>query len=251
MLEHVHVKSKFERNSGSVRIALMTDRSIISRNLESVRERIARAAAKSGRKPEMIRLVAVTKTVGIQEAQALFELGAQDLGENRMQEALRKQEALAPLGIRWHMIGHLQTNKAKKAARNFHLIHSVDSRRLAAALSQAAERADTTTSVLVQVNASGEDTKGGFSPDGLDQALEQITALKHLAVRGLMTMAPFVADPEQTRPVFKALRVLRDRCRKEIPGLQYLSMGMTQDFEVAIEEGADIVRIGTALFREE
>jgi len=224
------------------------------RNLESVLNRIAEAARRSGRAPEEIQLVAVTKTVGIEEARALYEAGVRNLGENRVQEAQRKVDALSDLDIAWHMIGHLQTNKAKNAAGAFHLIHSLDSIRLARALDKACAQRETMAQVLVQVNVSGETTKGGFLPEALGGALQEIAAMPHLKVSGLMTMAPFVDDPEEVRPVFTRLRRLRDLHARDAPSaveLRHLSMGMTQDFEVAIEEGADIVRIGTALFRED
>lgn len=219
-------------------------------NLDAVRRRIADAAAKTGRVPEAICLVAVTKSVGIAEAQALYECGVRELGENRVREALRKQDALAALKIHWHMIGHLQTNKANKAVGKFVLIHSVDSLRLAHAINAAAERAGA-ADVLLQMNVSGEQTKSGFAPAELEPALEQIRSLQHLTVRGLMTMTPRLDDPEEARPLFSSLRKMRDRHRKSMPTLEHLSMGMTQDFDIAIEEGADMVRVGTALFREE
>jgi PLP dependent protein len=218
---------------------------VIRANLESVRRRMAAAAERSGRALESVRLVAVTKTVGLDEIRALHELGVRDFGENRVPEALRRIEALQGLGIRWHMIGHLQTNKANKAVGAFDLIHSLDSLRLARALEAAAARSEASVSALIEVNVSGEESKGGFAPGELGSALDEISRMKYLHADGLMTMAPIVADPEQTRPVFAELRALRDRF-----ALRLLSMGMTQDFEVAIEEGANLVRIGTALFRE-
>ena len=232
----------------------MMDLKQIRRNLESLRERISAAAERSGRAPEAVQLVAVTKTVGIEEARILYELGVRDLGENRVQEAQRKMAALADLDIAWHMIGHLQTNKAKKVAGNFALIHSVDSLRLARALNAAGERLGAATEVLIQINVSGEESKSGFAPDDLAEALDAIGEMQSLRVSGLMTMAPFVDDSEEVRPVFSGLRELRDRLKNNVPSnieLRRLSMGMTQDFEVAIEEGADIVRIGTALFRQD
>ena len=231
----------------------MVPSSVIRANLESVRRRVAAAAERSGRAPESVRLVAVTKTVGLDEIRALHDLGVRDFGESRVLEALRRIQALKGLGARWHMIGHVQTNKANKAIDAFDLIHSLDSVRLAEALEAAAAHTDADVSVLIEVNVSGEQTKTGFAPGDLGAALEKISAMKSLRVEGLMTMAPIAADPEQTRPVFAQLRALRDRLGKNAaPGieLRLLSMGMTQDFEVAVEEGADLIRVGRALFLE-
>ena len=231
----------------------MVSSEAIRENVADVRARIAESARRAGRSPEAIRLVVVTKMVGVEEARVVFEAGVRDLGENRIQEARRKMDALSDLDISWHMIGHLQTNKANKAAGAFHLVHSVDSLRLARALDGACRRKEAPAEVLVQVNVSAEETKAGFRPDGLGPALEELAGMSYLRISGLMTMAPFVDDPETVRPVFAALRELRDRHAGSAPAgvdLRHLSMGMTQDFEVAIEEGADIVRIGTALFRE-
>jgi hypothetical protein len=224
---------------------------VIRANLESVRGRMAAAARRAGRAPESVRLLAVTKTVGPEEVRALHELGVDDFGENRVQDAVRKMEALRDLRVRWHMIGRVQRNKAAKVAGAFALVHSLDSLRLAGALDAAAARTGEIVSALIEVNVSGEETKGGFAPEELEPALREIVRMKNLRADGLMTMAPVVDDPEKARPLFAQLRALRDRLARAVPGagLRLLSMGMTQDFEVAIEEGADIVRIGTALFR--
>ena len=226
--------------------------SVIRANLESVRRRVAAAAERSGRAPESVRLVAVTKTVGLDEIRALHDLGVRDFGESRVLEALRRIEALKGFGARWHMIGHIQTRKASKVIGAFDLIHSLDSVRLAQALEAAAAHGEVDASALVEVNVTGEQTKAGFAPGDLGPALEKISGMKSLHVDGLMTMAPIAADPEQTRPVFAQLRALRDRFAHAVPGieLRLLSMGMTQDFEVAVEEGADLIRVGAALFRE-
>ena len=230
----------------------MVPASVIRANLESVRRRVAAAAERAGRAPESVRLVAVTKTVGLEEIRALHDLGVRDFGESRVLEALRRIEALKGLDARWHMIGHIQTKKANKAIGAFDLIHSLDSVRLAQALDAHAARSDTVVSALVEVNVSGEATKDGFAPGDLGPALEKISRMKSLRVDGLMAMAPIAADPEQTRPVFAQLRALRDRFAHAAPGteLRWLSMGMSQDFEVAVEEGADLIRVGSALFRE-
>ena len=219
-----------------------------------MKSRIADAAGRSGRPPENIQLVAVTKTVGAVEARALHDLGVRDFGENRVQEALRKMEALKDLDARWHMIGHVQSNKANKVVGAFHLVHSLDGIHLAQVMDESAGRRGASVNALIEVNVSGEETKGGFSPDELERAIEEIAGMKNLHVLGLMTMAPIADDPENVRPFFARLRELRDAHATNIPAnveLRHLSMGMTQDFEVAIEEGADIVRIGAALFREE
>jgi len=224
---------------------------VIRANLERVRDRMAAAARRAGRAPESVRLLAVTKTVGPDEVRALHELGVRDFGESRVQEALHKMETLRGLRARWHMIGHVQSNKAAKVAGAFHLVHSLDSLRLAGALDAAAARRGEIVSALIEVNVSGEETKGGFAPDEVEAALREMGRMKNLRPDGLMTMAPVVDDPEKTRPLFAQLRGLRDRLARAVPGieLRLLSMGMTQDFEVASEEGADIVRIGTALFQ--
>jgi hypothetical protein len=225
--------------------------SVIRANLEWVRGRIAAAERRAGRAPGSVLLVAVTKTVGPDEVRALHDCGVGDFGESRVQEGLRKMETLRDLQARWHMIGHVQSNKAGKVAGAFHRLHSLDSLRLAGALDAAAARRGEIVSALIEVNVSGEETKGGFAPEELEPALREIARMKNLRPDGLMTMAPAVDDAEKTRPLFAQLRELRDRLARAAPRieLRLLSMGMTQDFEVAIEEGADIVRIGTALFR--
>jgi len=213
-------------------------------NLQRVRERIARAASRVGRSPEEVTLVAVSKTVDTARIREAIILGITDIGENRVQEAQPKIEALAAEGLRptWHMVGHLQTNKARAVLRLFDMIQSVDSLHLAETLSRLATRS---VSVLLEVNVAGEATKGGFRPDETAGAVELVRAMSSLEVLGLMTVAPLVANPEEARPVFRQLRQMG----REL-GLRHLSMGMTDDFEVAIEEGATIVRIGRAIFGE-
>jgi len=223
----------------------------LRQNLSDVRERMAAACDRAGRGRDDVRLVAVTKTVGADAVRALQALGVRDIGENRVQEALRKRDALGgTLGLRWHMIGHLQTNKARHALRLFELIHSVDSLRLAEEIDRRAEQSGRVAPVLVQCNTSGEASKFGVAPDGLAPLLDAVVPLEHVRVEGLMAMAPFVDDPEETRPVFAALRGLAEEARAATGlSMPHLSMGMTQDFEVAIEEGATLVRIGSALYR--
>lgn len=216
----------------------------IASNLERVRDRIAGAAARAGRCPDEVTLVAVTKTVDIARIREAVRLGVTDLGENRVQEALPKIEALAAEAVRptWHMVGHLQTNKAKAALRLFNFIQSVDSLHLAQTLSHLAARP---VPILLEVNAGGEATKEGFRPDAIADALDRVRAMPNLEVMGLMTVAPLGAGPEEVRPVFRSLRQMGRGL-----GLRHVSMGMTDDFEVAIEEGATIVRIGRAIFGE-
>ncbi|HEX77425.1 MAG TPA: YggS family pyridoxal phosphate-dependent enzyme [Dehalococcoidia bacterium] len=214
----------------------------IEANLRRLEERIARACARAGGSPQGITLVAVTKSVAPWAIEAAFQAGVRHFGENRVQEARAKVEALSHLGLTWHMVGHLQTNKVKMALKLFAMIQSVDSVRLAQKLSQHAEGP---VPVLLQVNVAGEVTKSGFRPEEVARAAEEIARLPKLKVEGLMTIAPWVSDPETVRPVFRRLRELRDAL-----GLEHLSMGMTDDFEVAVEEGATILRIGRALFGE-
>lgn len=212
-------------------------------NLESVRRRIAAACGRSGREASAVRLVAVTKNQPASSLPALCRLGVGDIAENRVQEALAKRGALAQLPVRWHMIGHLQTNKAREAVRLFDLIHSVDSIRLAGEIDAQAQRIGKLQDVLLEVHLSGEESKFGIPPAEVAAVLEDIRRLEHLRVTGLMGMAPQVRDAQQARPYFRRLRRLCDELK-----LQECSMGMSDDFEVAVEEGATLVRIGRALF---
>lgn len=214
----------------------------IAENLAQVWERIDRACQKSGRRPEDITLVAVTKGVGIERILEAYSLGIRHFGENRIQEAQEKIPGLEHPDMTWHMVGHLQTNKAKLALGLFHTIDSVDSLPLAQALSRKAPAA---LPILLEVNVAGEASKFGFSPYALPPALKEIARLPNLEVRGLMTVAPLVKDPEEVRPVFATLRELARAL-----GLRVLSMGMSDDFAVAIEEGATQVRLGRAIFGE-
>jgi len=214
----------------------------VAENLAVVRERIAEACRRAGRSPDEVTLVGVSKGFPAELVVEACAAGLTDLGENRVQEAAPKIEALTARGVRprWHLIGHLQTNKAKTATGLFAIIHSVDSVRLAEALSH---RASEPLPVLLEVNVAREPAKFGFAPEELSSAYATIAALPNLDVRGLMTVAPIADDPESVRPVFRRLRELRDGL-----GLRELSMGMTGDFEVAIEEGATLVRVGRAIF---
>ena len=216
----------------------------IEANIREVQGRIVRACERSRRTSGEITLVVVTKGVEASAIRTAFDCGIRNFGENRVQEAEGKIGQLSDLkpDVTWHMVGHLQSNKAKTAVELFDIIHSVDSVRLAEILSRRAEKS---LPVLLEVNVSGEATKGGFSVGEIAVAVEEIRRLPDLKVMGLMTIAPFVAKPEEARPVFRKLRELRDSLR-----LEYLSMGMTDDFEVAVEEGATMLRIGRAIFGE-
>lgn len=215
---------------------------VIATNLAGVRGRIAAAAERAGRDPAVVRLIAVTKTFPAATCAAAVSAGVVDLGENRVQEGVAKATDLAADGLTptWHLIGHLQSNKVKSALGTFAMIHSLDSLELAAAISR---RATSPVSVLLEVNVGAEPSKFGFTPEETPVAHEQIAALPNLAVRGLMTVAPHAPDPEAVRPVFRRLRLLA-----ETLGLPELSMGMSGDYEVAVEEGATMVRVGSALF---
>lgn len=225
----------------------------IGKRLEQVKDRIARAVDRCGRDPAEIKLVAVSKTVPTEAVQAAIEAGVTDLGENYIQEAAEKIEALRGLDVSWHFIGHLQTNKAKVAVKLFDLIHSVDSSKLAQELNKRAAAAGKVQPILIQVNISGEETKSGIDPSQTIGLIRQIAELTNLHVRGLMTMPPFFNAPDMVRPYFKALKDLQGDVKSEaIPRIDMseLSMGMSGDFETAIEQGATLVRVGTAIFGE-
>jgi pyridoxal phosphate enzyme (YggS family) len=218
---------------------------MIRENIEKVRGRIAEACKRADRSPDSVRLIAVTKEAEMRDVKAAIESGVREVGENRVQEAVRKQRGLASQGIMWHMIGHLQTNKAKDAVRLFSLIHSVDSMRLAQALDKEAKKVNKVQNLLAQVNTSGEESKFGMKPETLNAFLRDASQLKNIVVLGLMTMAPFTGKPEVIRSCFRKLRELAYGNK-----LKELSMGMTQDYEIAIEEGATMVRVGSAIFKE-
>lgn len=226
----------------------------LTHNLATVRARIAAAAARSGRDPADVTVVAVSKGVDVATMEAAVAAGITDVGENRIQEAERKitqSETLQGDGVRRHMIGTLQTNKVRHALRLFDMIHSLDRPNLGAAISRRASASGMTMPVLVQVNVSGEATRHGVSPEELLPFIRDMASLPGLAIKGLMTMAPYTDDAETVRPVFRQLRQLATEvAAADIEGVRMhcLSMGMTNDFEVAVEEGATIVRIGTALF---
>jgi PLP dependent protein len=218
----------------------------LEKRYAEIRAKIEAAAQTAGRDPRDIKLLAVTKTVGLDQVRQAMALGISDFGENRVQDAASKVAALPE--ARWHFIGHLQSNKVKDVLPHYTLIHSLDRPSLATALQNNAERLEITADVLVQVNVSGEESKFGLEPAGLTDFLSYLKDLGRIRVCGLMTMAPYVDDPETVRPVFRRLRELRDLYATTANGLHELSMGMTNDYKVAIEEGATIVRIGSALF---
>jgi pyridoxal phosphate enzyme (YggS family) len=224
-------------------------------NILRVRERIDRAARRAGRRAEEITLVAVTKTVPAQRVTEAIREGLTVLGENRVQEAREKIPRI-PLSAEWHLVGHLQSNKAAAAAELFSMIHSVDSGSLARRLDRACEAADRRLEVLLQVNVSGEQAKSGLRPDELHAALEEAASCARLRLAGLMTIPPLAEDPEESRPHFARLKGLLEEAHGWLPAgpvreaMHHLSMGMTDDFEVAIEEGATLVRVGRAIFGE-
>ena len=235
---------------------------LLETNLPSIQERIAVAARRAGREPSEITLVAVTKTRSPEVIQTAYDLGLRHFGENRVEEAEDKVGEL-PAGITWHMIGHVQSRKAGRVASLFQVVHSLDSLKLARRLDRFTAGRSEPLPVLLEFNVSGEESKYGFRagpgstgddlPASLLSAIEEIIALPNLRVEGLMTMAPIVAQPEQARPVFVRLRQIRRELSARFPltDWRHLSMGMTDDFEVAIEEGATLIRVGRALFAPE
>lgn len=226
----------------------------ITANLKTVREKISRSAAKAGRNPQDIKLIAVIKTVALPEIIEAVKAGVTILGENRVQEAQKKVASfklqLSSENIEWHLIGHLQKNKAKIAVQMFDLIQAIDSIELADAVNKQARKMNKAQRVLLQVKLSDEATKHGVSEKDIMKLLEAASNMQNLKVEGLMTIPPFFDDPEKARPYFKKLRDLRDEAGKKGYNLPELSMGMSNDFEAAIEEGATMVRIGTAIFGE-
>jgi hypothetical protein len=231
----------------------------IRRNLEQVQERIRRAADKADRHSSEIRLVVVTKSHSVQVARAAIEAGAKILGENYAEEGLSKIQEIGPMpGVEWHMIGHVQSRKVVDVTGKFTLIHSLDSVRLAERINRVAEAKGWSQSVLIQVNVSGEETKSGLPcwNDGqmpaLTSEIEKIASLPSVKIQGLMTIPPFTEIGELARPYFKRLRGIRDQLKDKFPGLNFseLSIGMSADFEVAVEEGATLVRVGTAILGE-
>lgn len=236
---------------------------MIAENIARVKQQMAAAARRAGRDPEKILLMAVSKTVSAERIREAYAAGVRLFGENRVQEFHAKSSALADLAstgsiddeAQWHMIGHLQSNKAAKTVELFSAIDSVDSVRLAERLNAAAQSLEKKISILIEVNIGGEAAKSGLPPDSdeLEKLLQAAPRLQHLVIDGLMTVPPFTEDPEQARPFFRQLRELRDAISaRNLPGvlMRTLSMGMSHDFSVAIEEGATCVRVGAAIFGE-
>ncbi len=222
----------------------------LTTNIAHVRSTIAEAARRVGRSPDEIILVAVSKTFPTSFVKIAYNLGVTNFGENRVQEALPKIAEFHPQEVRWHMIGHLQNNKVSKVVDAFDCVQSIDNLHLAQVLNRHAGERGKRLPVLLQVNVSGEESKEGVPIAEAPELARSLVALPHLEVQGLMTMAPLVQDPEEVRPIFRSLRALRDQLRVELPqcSWQHLSMGMTDDYSIAIEEGATIVRIGRAIF---
>lgn len=221
-------------------------------NYKDVEEKIAAACQRAGRNREEVTLIAVSKTKPVEMIQEIYDLGQREFGENKVQELTAKYEVM-PQDIKWHLIGHLQTNKVKYIVDKACLIHSVDSLKLAQTISKEAGKKGVTVPVLIEVNVAEEETKFGITTEETIALTEEIAALPNLTVQGLMTIAPFVDDPEENRPVFRKLRHLSvDIGAKNINNvtMNVLSMGMTNDYEVAIEEGATLVRVGTGIFGE-
>lgn len=224
---------------------------MLKENLEEVEEKIAKACERAGRAREEVTLIAVSKTKPVEMLQEIYDEGIRDFGENKVQELTEKYEVM-PKDMKWHMIGHLQRNKVKYIVDKVTLIHSVDSLRLAETISKEAEKKGVTVPILIEVNIAGEETKFGLSSkEEVISLTEQIAALPNLSVKGLMTVAPPAEDPEENRPFFREIRQLSvDITNKNIDNvsMEILSMGMTNDYTVAIEEGATMIRVGTGIF---
>ena len=234
---------------------------LVAENIVRVREQIAAAARRAARNPEEITLMGVSKTFPVERIREAYAAGLRVFGENRVQEFAAKADALHDLrDTEWHLIGHLQTNKAAKAAELFHAVDSVDSVRMAEKLNACAESAGKTLSVLIEINIGGEQAKSGVAPNSDEQGSDELEKILrgaprwgNLNIHGLMTVPPYAEDPEGSRPYFRQLRQIRDSiAARNLPqiGMAALSMGMSHDFEVAIEEGATCVRVGTAIFGE-
>ncbi len=233
----------------------MSQWSYIAENIQRVRERIARACERAGRDPAAVRLIAVSKNMPAEAVAAAYAYGIRDFGDNRVEEALPKIEQVQRLlgdvpAPAWHMIGHLQRRKVRDAMPAFDLVHSVDRLSLAEEMEKRLTVLGKVMPILLEVKLSEEETKWGFPPEGVAGAVERILEMPHLRIQGLMTMAPIVPHPEAARPYFRRLRQLRDELARRYPqaGWDELSMGMTDDFEPAVEEGATMVRIGRAIF---
>ena len=216
---------------------------MIKGNIERIKQRIAAACAKISTDPCKITIICVTKGQAVKQILEIISLGFKDIGENRVQEALEKYKQIS--NVKWHMLGHLQSNKVKEAIRIFDLIHSVDSTSLAKEINRQAIKINKVQDILLEVKTSIEVTKHGFDPNEIERVYAEICKLSNLRVKGLMTIAPLVDSAQQTRPYFLQLKQLRDKLNPQLS----LSMGMSDDFEVAVEEGADIIRLGRAIFQ--
>ncbi len=221
----------------------------LARNLAAVRANIRAAAERAGRSPEAVRLLAVTKRSDLEEISALYQLGVKSMGENRVQDLLSKKKSL-PSDIEWHLIGSLQTNKVKSILGQVNLIHSLDRWHLATEIQKQASQQGRVVEALVQVNISGETSKSGFTAAEARDFMRQLPDLPNLKLRGLMTMAPYAVNPEEIRYVFRETRLLAEKMRQEnnLIELDYLSMGMSNDYQIAVEEGANLIRLGTVIF---
>jgi pyridoxal phosphate enzyme (YggS family) len=224
----------------------------VRKRLENIKDRINKSAISCGRDPKSVRLVAVSKTVPADRVKEAIAAGVDILGESYVQETRTKFNELSAYSLSWHFIGHLQTNKAKYAVRLFDLIHSVDSLRLARELDKQAKKNNKVQNILIQINIGKKPSKSGADAESASNLIKDVLHLENLSVKGLMIMPPFFNDPEKVRPYFSALRNLRDQIQQTLleVDLYELSMGLSGDFEVAIEEGATFVRIGTAIFGE-
>lgn len=225
---------------------------MLKEQLTNVENEIKKACDKSGRAYSDVTLIAVSKTKPVATLQEAYDLGVRVFGENKVQELVEKYEVL-PKDIHWHLIGHLQRNKVKYIIDKVDCIHSVESIRLAETIEKEAEKHDKVIDILVEVNVAGEESKFGLKPDEVEAFIEEIAKFPHIRVKGLMTIAPFVDDPEENRPIFKVLQKLSvDINAKNIDNviMNVLSMGMTNDYQVAVEEGATMVRVGTGIFGE-
>ena len=234
-------------------MASTSRRDEIATSLSAVRQRLARALERAGRLPSSARLVAISKTRPAEDVRAAFDAGQVDFGENRVQEALEKIAATSDIPIAWHLVGHLQSNKARRAAASFACIHSIDSAEVLTRVDAAAAEAGRRTELLVQVDLAGEATKHGAPAERWLSVFEAAADCRAARVTGLMLLPPFTPDPEDARPYFRRLRALREELAgRGVPPemLRELSMGMSHDFEVAVEEGATIIRVGTAIFGE-
>ncbi|MFQ5964462.1 MAG: YggS family pyridoxal phosphate-dependent enzyme [Candidatus Scalinduaceae bacterium] len=231
---------------------LITEKKVIAQNLADLQRRIGLARLRSRHNHGPVELVISTKYVDAHIIKVLYELGISCVGENRLQDTERKLKTLSNLDLHWHMFGHLQRNKVKKAIRIFDLIHSVENIRLAEEINKESLKLNKKTRILVEVNVSGEESKYGLSSGDVIPFMYELSKMEGISIEGLMTMAPIVDDPEECRPIFRGLCELSEKVENEgVNGIEmkYLSMGMTQDFEVAIEEGANMVRVGSAVFK--